>query len=168
MKRSVVFLMMLLLSQQMIAQRGFLFVKKGLKKVKTYQEGDRIMLRGTDQYLYTGTITLLMNDSIYINGLPIARSAVHTVLLNRKKKTFRPDVKQLLLITGGVALVTGGLTLSKQARFPEALRAGTVIGYGPLLISFLTSKISFRKKKYRIGNKFRLQVLDFHLPLKAF
>ena len=168
MKRPVIFLLLILLYHTGFAQRGFLFVKKGIKKVRTFQEGDRIMLRGHDGYLYTGPITLLKNDTIYINGLPLARTDVSTVLLKRKKKTFRIDPGQFLLITGGVALVTAGLSLSKQADFPEALKAGTTIGYGPLLLSFIQSKISLRRKKFRIGRKFRLQVLDFHLPYKAF
>ena len=40
--------------------------------------------------------------------------------------------KDLLLITGGVALLLADLTLSKQADFKEALNRRTaVMGYGP-------------------------------------
>ena len=168
MKRLTVFLLFMMLVQCSIAQRGYLFVKKGIRKVRTYTEGQGIILRDRDGYIHAGMITLLRNDTIYINGLSLARAEVADVITGRKKKVFKPDAKQLLLITGGVVLVTGGLTLSKQAGFTEALIAGTVIGYGPLAISFIGSKISFRKKKYRIGRKFRLQVLDFYIPSRAF
>ena len=168
MKTCIFFLLFMGLLQPGFAQRGYLFVKKGAKKVKTYEEGDRIRLLGRDGYLYTGVITLLRNDTIYLNGLPLARTEVARVLLGRKKKPFRVDPAQLLLITGGVVLVTGGLTLSKQADFGEAAIAGATIGYGPLLVSYLGSRISLKRKKYKIGRKFRLQVLDFHLPYKAF
>jgi len=150
------------------AQYGHLYVKKGMKKKKEYLEGDRIMLRGKDGYLYTGVITLLRNDTIFINGLPLPRADVASVLNARPKKKFRIEPKQLLLVAGGMVLVTGGLTLSKQASFGEAAKSAAVIGVAPMVIPFLTSKISLKKKKYRIGKKFRLQVLDFYLPYKAF
>ena len=92
--------------------------------------------------------------------------AVKEVIIPRNKRKFHISTKDFLLITGGVVLVTGGLTLSNQAEFEEALLAGTVIGYGPLVIGYLKSKISFKRKKYRIGKKFRLQVIDFYLPRK--
>jgi hypothetical protein len=56
--------------------------------------------------------------------------------------------------------------LSNQAEFNEALLAGVVIGYGPIAVAYLKSKISLKRKKYRIGKKFRLQVLDFYIPQK--
>ena len=149
------------------SQTGYLFVKKGIKKKKTYEEGDRIMLQVKDGTIYTGLITLLLNDTIYINGRPVPRPDVIAVILNnRQKKKFHIDPKELLLITGGVALTTAGLTLSHQAKFKEALTAGTVIGYSPLAIQYLGSKISFRRKRFRIGKKFRLQILEFHIPRK--
>lgn len=146
------------------AQPGYLFVKKGYKKKSTYGEGDRILLQAKDGRVYNGLITLLRNDTIFVNGKPVPCSDVRAILLNQRTTSFHADGKTLLLITGGVALTTAGLALSKQASFEEALTAGLVIGYGPLLLKYLGSKISLKRKKYRIGNKFRLQVLDFHMP----
>lgn len=149
------------------SQTGYLFVKKGIHKKKTYQEGERIMVQVKDGTIYSGLITLLLNDTIHINGLPIPRKDVTSVILSKKqKKKFELDVKEFLLITGGVGLVTGGLTLSKQASFKEALTAGLVIGYSPLVLQYLRSKISFKRRQYRIGKKFRLQMLEFHIPYK--
>lgn len=146
------------------AQAGYLFVKKGYKKKKTYGEGDRISLLVKDDRVYTGVITLLRNDTIFLSGKPIPTATVEAVLLNRKRKSFQVSTKELLLIAGGTGLVTAGLTLSKQAGFTEALTAALVIGYGPLLLRYIGSKISLKRKQYRIGKKFRLQVLDFYLP----
>lgn len=146
------------------AQTGYLFVKKGYKKKKTYGEGDRIMLQVKDGTIYKVLITLLQNDTIFINGRAVPRVDVRAVLLGRKSKSFQVSSKDLLLIGGGVALTTAGLTLSRQAGFTEALTAGLVIGYGPLLLRYIGSKISLKRKKYTVGKKFRLQVLDFHLP----
>lgn len=147
------------------SQTGYLFVKNGIKKKKTYTEGDNIYLRLQNDSLRYGMITRLMNDTIFLSGRPIPRVAVKEVIIRRReKKRFHVPVKDLLLITGGVVLVTGGLTLSDQADFKEALTAGLVMGYGPLAIGYLKSKISLKRKKYRIGKKFRLQVLDFYIP----
>lgn len=147
------------------SQMGFLFIKKGYKKKKTYTEGQRIILQLKNDSIYNGEITQLRNDTIFLNGIPVPRASVQAVVINRKpKKVFHVSGKDLLLITGGAALVTAGLTISEQASFTEALTAGLVIGYGPLLVRYLGTKISLRRKKYKIGKKLQLQVLDFHLP----
>ena len=112
------------------SQTGYLFVKKGSKKKRTYTEGENIYLRLQNDSLYYGMITRFMNDTIFVSGRPIPRRAVKEVIVSIKtKKAF-------------------------------------VIGYGPLLIGYLNSKISLKRKKFRIGKKFHLQVLDFYLPRK--
>lgn len=146
------------------SQTGYLFVKNGARKKKTYTEGAIIYLRLQNDSLRYGLITRLMNDTIFLSGRPVPRAAVKEVIILREKKRFHVPVKDLLLITGGVGLVAGGLTLSDQASFKEALTAGLVMGYGPLAVGYLKSKISLKRKKYRIGKKFRLQVLDFYIP----
>ena len=149
------------------SQAGYLFVKKGFKKKRTYTEGENIYLRLHDNTVYYGMITRLMNDTIFVSGRPIPRIAVKEVIISTKtRNSFHVPAKDLLLITGGAALVTGGLTLSKQADFKEALIAAAVIGYGPLVVGYLKSKISLKRRKYRIGKKFRLQVIDFYIPRK--
>ncbi len=149
------------------SQTGFLFVKKGHKKKRTYTEGEYIYLRLQNDSVYYGLITRLMNDTIFLSGRPVPRIAVKEVIIDRKnRKKFQVSTKDFLLITAGVVLVTGGLTLSNQAEFEEALLAGTVIGYGPLALGYLKNKISFNRKKYKIGKKFRLQIIDFYLPRK--
>lgn len=165
MNRLLLFLFILLAGTTAQAQTGYLFVKKGIKKKKTYTEGDRILLRLGGDTLIGGIITQLKDDIIYLNGHPIPRESVKAVVVRSKRaKSFHIPPNQLLLITGGVALTTGGLTLSKQASFKEALTAGLVIGYGPLLVQYIASKISMGRKEYRMGKKFRLQMIDFHLP----
>ena len=160
----VIFLFTSVLSH---SQTGYLFVKKGIKKKITYTEGSTIHLRLHNNSYRYGMITRLMNDTIFVSGQPVPRMEVKEVIIRKKTRhSFHIPVKDLLLITGGVALVTGGLTLSKQAEFKEALIAGTVIGYGPLAFGYLKSKISLKRKKYRIGKKFRLQMIDFYIPRK--
>ena len=149
------------------AQTGYLFIKKGHKKKRTYLEGENIYLRLQNDTVYYGRITKLINDTIYLTGRPVPRIAVKEVLTPPdKSRKFHISTKDFLLVTAGVALVTAGLTASGQAEFEEALLAGTVIGYGPLAIAYLKNSVSFQRKKYRIGKKFRLQIIDFYLPQK--
>lgn len=167
MNRLLFLIIFLLASLFSHSQTGYLFVKKGYKKKKTYTEGDHIYLRLDNNSTTYGMITRLMNDTIFVSGRPVPCKNVKEVIVSKKeRKAFQMSAKDFLLITSGVALVTGGLTLSKQADFKEALLAGTVIGSGPLVIGYAKSKISFKRKKFRIGKKFRLQVLDFYLPRK--
>jgi hypothetical protein len=158
-------LLFLLVSSFSYSQEGYLFVKKGIKKKRTYVEGDPIAIRFADGTYMAGTITLLRNDTVFISGLAVPRSDIKEVVLPKKARPHLPDVKTLLLIGAGSALVTAGLTLSKQAEFKKALEAGLVIGYAPILIKYLGAKFfhAMTRKKFRIGKKYRLQVLDFHL-----
>ena len=167
MNRLLIISILLLSSVFSWSQTGYLFVKKGIKKKRIYTEGATIYLRLKNDSLRYGMITRLMNDTLFVSGRPIPRAAVKEVIINnRERKRFHVDGKTLLLVTGGVALVAGGLTLSKQADFNEALTAGVVMGYSPLAIGYLKTKISLKRNKYKIGRKFRLQVLDFYIPRK--
>jgi hypothetical protein len=149
------------------SQHGYLFVKKGARKKRTYAEGERILVQLHNDTLYSGYITLLRNDTIFISGRPVPKLAVKSVIIHdRRKKKFHLEAKDLLLITGGVALTTAGLTLSKQADLKEAATAGLVIGYAPLLLRYAGSKISLKRRRFLIGKKFYLQMIDFHIPKK--
>jgi hypothetical protein len=159
-------LLLTLVSSFSYSQTGYLFVKKGFKKKRIYTEGDRINVRLQNGSYYYGTITLLRNDTIFINGQPVYHPYIKDVLLKRKPKKPFPDTKTLLVIGGGAVLASAGLAISKQAKTSEALLAGPVIGYGPLLVKHFGGRLfrSFIRKKFRIGKKFRLQILDFHIP----
>ena len=135
--------------------------------MRTYTEGDRIHLILHDGSTYRGIITLLINDTIYVNGKPVPRMAVDAVVLNEAtKKKFPADAKTMLAITGGVALTTVGLSLNDLNKPKDALIAAATIGYAPLLLKHFGGRLLYalKRKKFRIGKKYRLQVLDFHLP----
>src|ERR1044071_3695012 len=89
------------------SQNGYLFVKKGYKKKKIYMEGERIYLQTMDGSMRTGIITMLRNDTIFLNGQPIPRKTVTAVYPhNKSKKKFQVTAKDLLLIAGGTVLTT--------------------------------------------------------------
>jgi hypothetical protein len=168
MNRLLLIIFLFSLTSSCFSQTGYLFIKKGFKKKRTYTEGSSIDLKLQDGSYRKGMITLLRNDTIFVNGQPVPTKKVKEVLLKRKPKKPFPDIKTLAIIGAGSALVTAGLTLSGQADFKEALTAGLVIGYGPLLIKHFGGRLLrvIPRGKYKIGKKFRLQVLDFHFPVK--
>jgi len=156
----------LLFSSTCFSQAGYLFVKKGIKKKRVYMEGSFISLKLIDGTYVKGIITLLRNDTIFLNGKPIHKTAVQEVLLKKRPKTPFPDAKTLGLIGAGAALTSAGLAISKQASTKDALIAGPVIGFAPLLIKHFGGRAirAIPRKKFRIGKKFYLQILDFHIP----
>lgn len=167
MKTLLLLLLSLFCCSWLHGQTGYLFIKKNGKKKRTYTEGNRVQLRlqnGTD---VKGLITLLRNDTIYINGKPVPRLQVSRVILNeKKKKPFPADGKTLLLITGGVVLTGVGLSLNDVETPEQAFITAAVIGYGPLLAKHFFGRLLYAlsRKQFRIGKKFQLQVLDFHIP----
>jgi hypothetical protein len=149
------------------SQTGYLFIKKNGKKKRTYTEGNRIQLQLHNGSDVKGLITLLRNDTIYINGKPVPRLQVSRVILNKKKKKPLPaDGKTLLLITGGVVLTGVGLSLNDVETPEQAFITAAALGYGPLLVKHLFGRLIYAlsRKQFRIGKKYRLQVLDFHIP----
>jgi hypothetical protein len=168
----IVFIL-LLFSSCCFSQTGFLFVKKGFKKKRVYTEGDVIDLKLLDGTYRHGIITLLRNDTIFLNGQPIHKTFVKEVVLKRKPQKPFPGTNTLLAIGAGAALTSAGLAISKQASTKDALIAGPVIGFAPLLLKHFGGRLIriIPRSKYRIGKKFCLQILDFHIPkyrLKTF
>jgi hypothetical protein len=129
-----------------------------------------INLKLTDGSRAYGMITLLRNDTIFLNGRPVPTHWVKEVVLKRKPKKPFPDGKTIALIGAGAVMTSAGLGLSKQATVKEAVIAGPVIGFGPLLIKHFGLRVLrlIPRGKFRMGKKFRLQVLDFHLPPRRY
>ena len=156
-------------SAPLYAQPGYLFVKKGAHKKRIYLEGDRIHFITNTGEEKRGIITLLLNDTIYVNGKSFARSEVKTIVLDGvEKKKFPADFKTMMLITAGAGLTITGLTLNNAVKPKDAIISAAVIGYAPLLIKHFGGRLLYlaKRKKFRIGKKFRLQVVEFHLPRK--
>lgn len=165
-------LLLLLFGLSAYGQTGYLFIKNGAKKKRSFSEGDMLHLKLHNGAIKKGVITLLRNDTIFLNGNPVPRKDVAVVFLNEvKKKPFPADKNMLLGITAGVGLTTVGLSLNDMNEPEKALLIAAVIGYGPLLAKHFLGRLIYTlyRKKFRIGRRYRLQVLDFHLPSrKAF
>jgi len=169
MNRLLLLLFLLLCCATAYQQPNYLFIKKGFHKKKTYQEGDKIHIQLRDGKEKTGIITRLLNNVVYINGEEIAQEQIATVLLDGKKKNpFPANFKTMLLIGAGAGLTTLGLSLNDANEPTTALVAGLTIGYAPLLLKHFGGRILYalKRKKYRVGKKFRLQVFDIYVPPK--
>ena len=150
------------------SQQGFLFVKKGYKKKLTYTEGDPIHVRLQDGSRLKGIITLLRNDTVFINGWAVPQPAINEILLDPNlKQPFSTGGKNAPIVIGTAALTTIGLLVTKQAKEEKALAAGMIAGLAALLVKHFGTRLGlFVRKKIKIGKKYQLQVLDFHIPPK--
>jgi len=169
MNRLLILIFLLFSSLSFYGQTNYLYIKRGYHKVRKYTEGDRIHFLLKDGHEIRGTISLLQNDTIYLNDKPIPREEVAAVILHeRTKKPFPADFKTMLLIGAGAGLTYVGLTLNHANESKEVLIAVAVIGYGPLLIKHFAGRLIYaiHRKKFKFKKKFHLQVYDLRVPAR--
>ena len=156
--QKLLLIFLLLCSQQLVvAQRGYLNVKKnGYKKVKSFPEGAAIEFQTKQGFAVAGYIALIKKDSLMVNTKWYHSKDITKIILRHGDNLLTP----FLWTTLGVALSTAGMTLAKWGSFEESLRASAIIGYGNLFI-FSIPKL-LKRNKYRIGKKFTLQTIDLH------
>jgi len=78
--QKLLLILFLLFSQLLMAQRGFLYVKKkGYKKVKTFEEGSIIKFETSDGSVIYGGLELVNKDSILVSGYWVATSVIKTI-----------------------------------------------------------------------------------------
>lgn len=169
MNRLLLLLLLLLCCTAAYLQPNYLFIKKGIHKKKTYAEGDKIHIQLKDGNEKTGIITRIINNTVYINGVEFTQEEIAAVILDgKKKKPFPVDFKTMLLIGAGAGLTALGLSLNDANEPTTALLAGFTIGYAPLLLKHFGGRILYalKRKKYKMGKKFRLQVFDIYVAPK--
>ncbi len=76
MNRLILLLILLFPSLSFYGQTNYLFIKRGYHKVRKYTEGDRIHFLLKDGHEIRGMISLLRNDTIYLNDKPIPQQSV--------------------------------------------------------------------------------------------
>lgn len=156
-------LLLLLCTAVATAQYNELVLRKNGIAKKRYAEGATISLQTTLGLKYSGTIYLIQNDSIYFIGGGIHKRDVAIVFKKQKKKhRFIPFNTQAFLYSNlGIPLFTAGLVISGEP-FVNSLVSGVALVYIPVLLYNAQQLIFNGNKKYRIGNKYDLQVLDFY------
>ena len=147
----------LFLSDDLFAQRGMLFVKKrGLKKVRTFVEGDHIRFYKSNGDYIQGIIALVKNDSLYIGDNVHQSSSIKKIILRDKDKTLPKDIAFTTLAVAGASVF---FSFSKEETFGSASARLGIVGYGQILIKRI---FKIKRKKYRIGKKFSVSTLDLH------
>jgi hypothetical protein len=153
----------MLLSIEATAQYNQLILRKNRVSFKRHQEGSLIHIQTITGLKYSGIIRLLQNDSIYFNGSGIHKNEI--VALYKKsggRQPFIPYSKELFLYSNaGISLFTAGLVISGESFLKSFLSAVSLV-YAPVLFYNIKRLVTSGSKKYTIGNKYDLQVLDLY------
>jgi hypothetical protein len=138
-----------------------LLLRKNGKVIKRFYRGDDIIITTALQQPLYGYITGIKADSIFLNQIGFSLKEITALQKPQAPKQSMPiSAETLALITLGVGLTTAGITLSGWEDFGTSLAYASVLGYGPIVLNKVMKARLFKKKRYRLGNKFALQVLD--------
>lgn len=163
MRRLLVILFLFLLCEGQ-AQKAYLFIKKGVRKVKSFPEGSYMKLQTTDG-LKEGYMTRLYRDSVFIaaaygdQGFPA--SSIKKVYDIQPGSGIKPET--VLYTSMGIVLSSAALRIienNSDGMTRTATASPAVLGFSGLALRALLHKMKYGRAKYRIGGKFRVQVFD--------
>ena len=142
-----------------MAQTDVLELQKNGSNLKTYSPGMYLVMETIYDQWFEGPITLIRNDSVFVNGFPFHYKEIKTIRFERTKLNYKAD-GLILMIAGGGVLVLGAVNglyrgdPASQWYTPASyITAGALLGLG-----FLILHSQF--KKYRLGKKYKLQYLS--------
>jgi hypothetical protein len=163
MKAFYLFVCLLLFSFSSSAQFNQLILRKNGIAQKRYSEGSVITIQTKLGLKYSGTIYLIQNDSIYFSGGGIHKNDIVAVFKNSgtKGKIIPFSKEAFLYANAGIPLFTAGLVISGQP-FVTSLIAGVTLVYAPILFYNIKRIITNGSRRYSIGKKYDLQVLDLY------
>ncbi len=163
MKPIFLFLIFLIAATQAEAQFNELVLRKNGIAKKRYAEGAVITLQTKLGLKYSGIIYLIQNDSIYFSDGGIHKRDIALVFKRASKKhTIIPFSKEAFLYSNlGIPLFTAGLVISGEPLLNSAL-SGIGLVYVPIVLYNAQQLIFKSNKRYRIGDKYDLQVLDLY------
>lgn len=145
------------------AQYNQLVLRKNGLPVKRYAEGSVIHIQTKLGFNYNGTIYLIQNDSIYFSDAGIHKNDIAAVYKGsgRKEKIIPFNKEAFLYANAGIPLFTAGLVISGQ-KFASSLIAGVTIVYAPILFYNIRRVITNGTRRYTLGKKYDLLVLDLY------
>lgn len=145
------------------AQYNQLVLRKNGIAQKRYSEGSVITIQTKLGMKYSGIIYLIQNDSIYFAGGGIHKNDIVAVFKKSgSRERFIPFSKEAFLYANaGIPLFTAGLVISGQP-LVTSLAAGVTLVYAPVLLYNMKRMITNGSRRYRIGKKYDLQVLDLY------
>lgn len=163
MKSKLLLFLFILAAFSATAQFNELVLRKNGISMKRYKEGSVIALQTKLGMKYSGVIYLIQNDSVYFSGGGIHMRDIAVVYKKQKGRyhVLPFDTKTFLLTNAGIPLFTAGLVISGEP-FQQSLLSGIGLVYIPIVLYNLQQLIFKGNKKYRIGSKYDLQVMDFY------
>lgn len=163
MKSKLLFFLFLIAASAATAQFNELVLRKNGISKKRYKEGSVIALQTKLGMKYSGVIYLIQNDSIYFSGGGIHMRDIAVVYKKQKGRYHMLpfDTKTFLLTNAGIPLFTAGLVISGEP-FQKSLLSGIGLVYIPIALYNVQQLIFKGNKRFRIGNKYDLQILDFY------
>ena len=163
MKVFYVFILLLFSAFTSYAQFNQLILRKNGIAHKRYTEGSVIHIQTKLGLKYSGVIYLIQNDSIYFSEGGLHKNEIVAVFKKPLgKEGIIPFSKQAFLYTNaGIPLFVAGLVISGQP-FVSSLIAGVTLVYAPILLYNIKRLITNGTRRYSIGAKYDLQVLDLY------
>jgi hypothetical protein len=150
-------------AQAMLAQPlSQLMVRKGVKVKKRLFEGNRILIKDREGFEYSGIIYQFTDDSIFLSTSAVSVNNISQITLPRKpRRQATPLVRNLVYTTLGVGLTASLISLADQGAFTPTLASVAGLSYSSIALEQF-SRISVKKRKYRIGKKYQLRI--WYLP----
>jgi len=144
------------------SQTDVLILQKHGRNMKTYAEGQYIIVKTVyDQWL-EGTLTALRNDSIFINNMPFHVNEIVAVRQDFQKWNYVTDGTLLMVAGAGVIalnVINGIYTGESAGQWMKP--SGWITAGALFLTGFLLKRA--RYKNYPIGKKYTLHYLNMHM-----
>lgn len=163
MKPFFLFIFFLFTAWQAEAQFNELVLRKNGIAKKRYAEGEIISIQTKLGLKYSGAIYLIQNDSVYFIDGGIHKRDIAVVFKKpeQKHRIIPFSTEAFLYSNLGIPLFTAGLVISGEPFLNSAL-SGVALVYVPILLYNAQQLIFKGNKRYRIGRKYDLQVLDLY------
>ena len=163
--RTIGLILLLGLTHSLFGQKFLQIEKYGSAKVKKYYIGDDLNFQLVgDKTWYTGTIQdLIIDDDIIILADRYVR--LEDIRTLRKYRDWSQSLGNKLFVFAGSWLffsAAGALFAGWELKWDTAIIAGSALATGWIIKKF------FKYKKYKIGKKRRLRMLDITIGRPAF
>jgi hypothetical protein len=140
-------------------QNGILILKKRNKYIHIFHPGEELDMETVYKQRFKGTITAIRHDSVFLDAQPWHFKEIAVI--------YRVRLWSGLLLLGSALMITGGGILALETTFgltqgepiSQWYSNSGLLAAGSLLVSGYFIRKAYYPN-YRIGRKFRLQVLD--------
>lgn len=161
--RKFIILILCLVPLIIEAQTDILILKRRGRHVHTYTIGEELDMQTVYRQWITGTITLLRNDSVFVNGIPFHNKEIRAIRRDHHNFGNTTLPYGMMAVGTGIFVLNGVNGAYRQEKPREWYTTSNIITGASLLASgFLLSRTG--RPIYHIGHRFRLQYLDLTSP----